>query len=153
MKNLRLKELRRLDQDYRPSNWSNQDSNPWLADIKVSDTRVGRKTYSTVMQSAVMYSIAQKCLAPWWAAPRCILPRCILPRCMVLGCVVPRWIMGQEQSRKSCLKFSAAAAKLLSRVQLLATPWTVAYQAPPPTGFSRREYWSGVPLPSPSVLY
>ena len=135
MKNLRLKELRRLDQDYRPSNWSNQDSNPWLTDIKVSDARVGRKTYSTVMQSAVMYSTARKRLAPWWAAPRCILPRC-----MVLGCVVPRWIMGQEQSRKACLKFSAAAAKLLSRVQLLATPWTVAYQAPPPTGFSRPEY-------------
>ena len=38
--------------------------------------------------------------------------------------------------------------KLLSRVQLLATPWTVAYQAPPSMGFSRQEYWSGVPLPS-----
>ena len=36
-----------------------------------------------------------------------------------------------------------------SRVQLLATPWTAAYQAPPPMGFSRQEYWSGVPLPSP----
>ena len=39
--------------------------------------------------------------------------------------------------------------KLLSRVRLLATPWTVAYQAPPSMGFSRQEYWSGVPLPSP----
>ena len=38
---------------------------------------------------------------------------------------------------------------LLSRVRLLATPWTAAYQAPPSTGFSRQEYWSGVPLPSP----
>ena len=38
--------------------------------------------------------------------------------------------------------------KSLSRVQLLATPWTAAYQAPPPMGFSRQEYWSGVPLPS-----
>ena len=41
--------------------------------------------------------------------------------------------------------------KLLSRVQLLATPWTAAYQAPPSMGFSRQEYWSGVPLPSPLV--
>ena len=41
--------------------------------------------------------------------------------------------------------------KLLSRVQLLATPWTAAYQAPPPMGFSRQEYWSGVPLPSPTL--
>ena len=40
----------------------------------------------------------------------------------------------------------------LSRVWLLATPWTVAHQAPPSMGFSRREYWSGVPLPSPSSV-
>ena len=37
-------------------------------------------------------------------------------------------------------------AKSLSRVQLFATPWTAAYQAPPSMGFSRQEYWSGVPL-------
>ena len=41
--------------------------------------------------------------------------------------------------------------KSLSHVQLLVTPWTAAYQAPPPMGFSRQEYWSGVPLPSPPV--
>ena len=40
--------------------------------------------------------------------------------------------------------------KSLSRVRLLGTPWTAAYQAPPPMGFSRQEYWSGVPLPSPN---
>ena len=39
--------------------------------------------------------------------------------------------------------------KSLSRVRLLATPWTAAYQAPPSMEFSRQEYWSGVPLPSP----
>ena len=39
--------------------------------------------------------------------------------------------------------------KSLSRVWLFATPWTAANQAPPPMGFSRHEYWSGVPLPSP----
>ena len=38
--------------------------------------------------------------------------------------------------------------KSLSRVQLIATPWTAAYQAPLLMGFSRQEYWSGVPLPS-----
>ena len=37
-----------------------------------------------------------------------------------------------------------------SHVQLCATPWTAAYQAPPSMGFSRQEYWSGVPLPSPA---
>ena len=40
--------------------------------------------------------------------------------------------------------------KLLSHIWLLATPWTTACQAPPAMGFSRQEYWSGVPLPSPN---
>ena len=39
--------------------------------------------------------------------------------------------------------------KSLSRVRLVATPWTAAYQAPQSMGFTRQEYWSGVPLPSP----
>ena len=39
--------------------------------------------------------------------------------------------------------------KLLSRVRLFMTPWSAAYQAPLSMGFSRQEYWSGVPLPSP----
>ena len=39
--------------------------------------------------------------------------------------------------------------KSFSPVWLLATPWTAAYQAPPSMGFSRQEYWSGLPLPSP----
>ena len=43
--------------------------------------------------------------------------------------------------------------KSLSRVWLLATPWTAAYQAPLSMGFSRQEYWSGVPLPSPLYLH
>ena len=42
--------------------------------------------------------------------------------------------------------------KSLSRVRLLATPWTVVYQAPPSMGFSRQEYWSGLPFPSPHLL-
>ena len=41
--------------------------------------------------------------------------------------------------------------KSLSRVRLLATSWTAAYQAPPSMGFSMQEFWSGVPLPSPSL--
>ena len=43
--------------------------------------------------------------------------------------------------------------KSLSRVRLLATPWTATYQAPLSMGFSRQEYWSGVPLPSPNMIY
>ena len=42
--------------------------------------------------------------------------------------------------------------KSLSRVQLFATLWTVAHQAPLSMGFSRQEYWSGLPFPSPGDL-
>ena len=42
--------------------------------------------------------------------------------------------------------------KSLSRVRLFATPWTAAHHVPLPMGFSRQEYWSGVPLPSPLVV-
>ena len=42
--------------------------------------------------------------------------------------------------------------KLLSHVRLFVTPWTGAYQAPPSMGFSRQEYWSGLPFPSPGDL-
>ena len=42
--------------------------------------------------------------------------------------------------------------KSLSCVRLFVTPWTVAYQTPPSMGFSRQEYWSGVPFPPPGDL-
>ena len=43
--------------------------------------------------------------------------------------------------------------KSLSRVRLFVTPWTAAYQAPSSMGFSRQEYWNGVPLPSLEILF
>ena len=46
----------------------------------------------------------------------------------------------------------AGILKLLSRVRLFVTPWTVAYQAPLSMGFSWRECWSGLPFPSPGDL-
>ena len=48
-----------------------------------------------------------------------------------------------------CMKVKV---KSLSRVRLFVTPWSVAYQAPPSMGFSRQEYWSALPLPSPSSI-
>ena len=42
--------------------------------------------------------------------------------------------------------------KSLSCVRLFATPWTVAYQAPPSIGFFRQDYWSGLPFPPPGAL-
>ena len=50
------------------------------------------------------------------------------------------------------MEFFNYEVKSLSRVGLFATPWTVAYQAPPSMGFSRQEYWSGLPFPSPEDL-
>ena len=53
------------------------------------------------------------------------------------------------QPSSPCMKVESEN-KSLSRVWLPATPWTAAYQAPPSMGFSGQQYWSGVPLPSPS---
>ena len=53
---------------------------------------------------------------------------------------------------RSCLfLYIVLHACLLSRVQLFATPWTVACQGPLSMGFSRQEYWSGLPLPPPGI--
>ena len=49
-------------------------------------------------------------------------------------------------------QFYKVKVKSLSRVRLFATPWTVAYQSPLSMGFSRQEYWSGLPFPSPGDL-
>ena len=49
-------------------------------------------------------------------------------------------------------KVKSSQVKSLSHVRLFATPWTIAYQAPLSMGFSRREYWSGLPFPSPGDL-
>ena len=50
------------------------------------------------------------------------------------------------------VKSESEVVKSLSRVWLLVTPWSVTHQAPPAMGFSKQEYWSGVPLPSPLLV-
>ena len=72
------------------------------------------------------------------------------------GSPVPR-ILQAKTLEWAAISFSNAwkwkvKVKSLSCVQLLATPWTTAYQAPPSMGFSRQEYWSGVPLLSPTIF-
>ena len=62
---------------------------------------------------------------------------------------------GPQSHKESCATESdlkERKVKSLSRVRLFASPWTVAYQAPPSMGFSRQGYWSGLPLPSPEDL-
>ena len=72
---------------------------------------------------------------------------------------LPRpWDSPGKNTGVGCHCFSSAwkwkgKVKLLSHVWLLATPWTAAHQAPHSMGFSRQEYWSGVPLPSPTVTW
>ena len=69
-------------------------------------------------------------------------------------------VPGNLQARRlewAAISFSNAwkwkvKVKSLSPVRLLVTPWTAIHQGPPPMGFSRQEYWSGVPSPSPSYI-
>ena len=64
---------------------------------------------------------------------------------------ITMWILHlDDRDLKTAL--SEVKVKSLSRVRLLVTPWTAAYQAPLSMGFSRQEYWSGVPLPSPALF-
>ena len=72
------------------------------------------------------------------------------------GSPIP-WILQARTLEWVAISFSNAwkwkvKVKSLSRVWLFETPWTAAYQAPPPMGFSKQEYWSWVPLPSPLTL-
>ena len=61
-------------------------------------------------------------------------------------------VYGMWQRLIKCLPLLKVKVKSLSHVQLFATPWTVAYQAPASMEFSRQEYWSGLPFPSPGDL-
>ena len=63
----------------------------------------------------------------------------------ILQARTPEWVAISFSSAWKC----KVKVKSLSHVRLLTTPWTAAHQAPPSMGFSRQEYWSGVPLPSP----
>ena len=73
------------------------------------------------------------------------------PGCAVPGILQARTLEWVAISFSNAWKWKVKV-KSLSHVQLLATPWTAAYQAPLPMGLSRQEYWSGVPLPSPNII-
>ena len=110
---------------------------------------------------------------PWtWLCPS-LKPSHLLLLLLLLSCFSPTLcdpidgsplgsaIPGILQARTLewvAISFSSAwkwkvKVKSLRRVRLLATPWTAAHQAPPSMGFSRQEYWNGVPLPSPPVIW
>ena len=62
------------------------------------------------------------------------------------------WTPVSQHNQRSSETKVKAKVKSLSRVPLFSTPWTVAYRAPPSMGFSRQEYWSGLPFPSSGEL-
>ena len=64
------------------------------------------------------------------------------------SCPLSRWCQGADRK----LKWKKVKVKLLSRVRLFETPWTVSHQAPPSMGFSRQEYWNGLLFPLPGHL-
>ena len=66
----------------------------------------------------------------------------VFPPCYFLG---PNYGGGNEDSGES-------ESEVAQSIQLLATPWTAAHQAPPSMGFPRQEHWSGLPCPSPGDL-
>ena len=69
--------------------------------------------------------------------------------------VAGSWLPGVDIRKKSCsrtLPSTSHREHALSHVQLLATPWTVAHQAPPSMGFPSQEYWSGLPLSSQGIF-
>ena len=70
---------------------------------------------------------------------------------LVPGLLQARTLEWDAISLSSAWKWKVKV-KSLSRVWLFTTPWTAAHQAPPFMGFSRQEHWSGVPLPSLSIL-
>ena len=74
------------------------------------------------------------------------------PRSPVPGILQARTLEWVAISFSNAWKWKVKV-KSLSRVQPSATPWTTAFQAHPSMGFSRQEYWSGVPLPSPLLCY
>ena len=68
---------------------------------------------------------------------------------------LPKWKRKRELvtfTGRCCLFESVVKVKLLLHVWLFATPWTLAYRAPPSMGFSQQRYWSGLPFPSPEDL-
>ena len=95
------------------------------------------------------------------AAAAKLLQLCPTPCDSIDGSPLGSSVPGSLQARTLewvAISFSNAwkwkvKVKSFSHARLLATPWTAAHQAPPSMGFSRQEYWSGVPLPSPSYSH
>ena len=110
---------------------------------KLEDNRISSKHWGNINLNLVLllllshFSRVQLCVTPIDGSS---------PASPISGILQARTLEWVAISFSNAWKWKV---KSLSRVQLPATPWTAAYQAPPSMGFSRQEYWSGGPLPSP----
>ena len=133
-----------------------------LLGIHTEETRIERDTCTP------MFIVALFTIARMWKKPRCPAAAAAAkslqsyptlcdpidsspPGSPVPGILQARTLEWVAISFSSAWKWKVKV-KSLSRVRLLATPWTAAYKAPPSMGFSRQEYWSGVPLSALSIL-
>ena len=116
---------------------------PW--DSPGKNTGVGCHFLLQCMKVKSEREVAQSCLA--LSNPM----DCSLTGSSVPGILQARTLEWVVLSFSNAWKWKVKG-KPLSRVQLLATPWTIAYQAPPSMGFSKQEYWNGMSFPSPSVV-
>ena len=111
-------------------------------DIQVTNEHMKRCSTSLMVAAAAAAKSLQSC--PTMSDPIDGSP----PGSTVPGILQARTLERVPISFSNAWKWKVKV-KSLSRVRLFVTPWTAASQAPPSMGFSRQEYWSGVPLPSP----
>ena len=96
---------------------------------------------SLKVHACLVTLVVSDSVTPWTMASQAALSMGLPRQEYWSGFPFPSPVIKYEESEVS-------EVKSLSCVRLLAMPWTAAYQAPPSMGFSRQEYWSGVPLPS-----
>ena len=131
-----------MSDSVRPHRWQpTRLPRPW--DSPGRNTGVGCHFFLQCMKVKSESEVAQSCLT--LSDPM----DCSLPGSSARGIFQARTLEWVAISFSNAWKWKVNV-KSLSRVRLFKTPWTAAYQAPPSMGFSRQEYWSGVPLPSPS---
>ena len=119
--------------------WALKSPQIVTAVMKLRHLLLGRKAITNLESES---EVAQSCPTLWDPVD------CSPPGSPVHGILQARTLEWVAISFSNAWKWKVKV-KSLSRVWLLETPWTAAHQAPPSMGFSRQEYWSGVPLPSP----
>ena len=131
--------------------------NPESEDTDVEWGRA-RKSWNLQASFAYIYHHTWSCKAFWRIKWSCSVVSdslqpvdCSPPGSSVHGILQARILEWVAISFSNAWKWKGKV-KSLSHVRLFATPWTVACHAPPSMGFSRQEYWSGLPLPSPGDL-